>query len=64
MLDLIVDPDAIGSDIRSILVNRLRAISAVGCVCFEYFGDGPLDLEQLPVIEGDGVTHVKYRIIK
>ena len=31
---------------------------------FEQFGDAPILLEQHEVIEGHGVTHLKYRIIK
>jgi hypothetical protein len=31
---------------------------------FEQFGEAPLQLEQLDVIEADGVTHLTYRVVK
>ena len=35
-----------------------------GLRLFEYLGTAPVPLEQLAVIEGTGVTHLKYRVIK
>jgi dihydrofolate reductase len=35
-----------------------------GVRLFEYLGVTPVQLEQLGVIEGQGVTHLQYRIIK
>ena len=34
-----------------------------GLRLFEYLGTAPVPLEQLDVIEGTGVTHLKYRVI-
>jgi len=31
---------------------------------FEHFGNAPVELEQLAVIKGNGVTHLNYRVIK
>ncbi|MCI0394985.1 MAG: dihydrofolate reductase family protein [Chloroflexi bacterium] len=35
-----------------------------GVRLFEQLGDKPIELEQLAAIEGDGVTHLAYRVIK
>jgi hypothetical protein len=31
---------------------------------FDHLGSGPIDLEITRVIEGAGVTHLTYRVIK
>lgn len=35
-----------------------------GVRLFENFGDPPVELEQLAVVEGIGVTHLQYRVIR
>jgi len=35
-----------------------------GVRLFEHFGNAPVELEQLNVIEGHGVTHLRYRVVK
>ena len=31
---------------------------------FDHLGTGPIDLERTRVIEGTGVTHLTFRVIK
>jgi dihydrofolate reductase len=45
-------------------INLTPVLLGDGVRLFEHFGNAPVELEQLAVIEGDGVTHLKYRIIK
>ena len=35
-----------------------------GVRLFEHFGGAPVELERTAVIEGDGVTHLRFRIVK
>jgi dihydrofolate reductase len=35
-----------------------------GVRLFEHFGSGPLELQMIQVVEGTGVTHLKYRVVK
>ena len=34
-----------------------------GVRLFEHFGDGPVELEPVAVIEGQGVTHLRYGVV-
>ena len=47
-----------------ITLNLIPVLLGSGVRLFEQFGDTPLQLEQLNVIEADGVTHLTYRVIK
>jgi dihydrofolate reductase len=35
-----------------------------GVRLFEHFGNGPLELQMIKVVEGTGVTHLNYRVVK
>jgi dihydrofolate reductase len=35
-----------------------------GVRLFEHLGTGPIELESTRVIEGAGVTHLKFRVVK
>ncbi|MCI0397584.1 MAG: dihydrofolate reductase family protein, partial [Chloroflexi bacterium] len=35
-----------------------------GIRCFDYLGSEPIELEIISVIEGTGVTHLAYRVVK
>jgi dihydrofolate reductase len=35
-----------------------------GVRLFEHFGKGPLELQMIKVVEGTGVTHLNYRVVK
>ncbi|MEZ4732981.1 MAG: hypothetical protein R3E79_38280 [Caldilineaceae bacterium] len=49
--------DEIHIDLGSILLG-------VGIRLFDQLGPNPIDLEIMDVIEGTGVTHLRYRVIK
>jgi dihydrofolate reductase len=49
--------DEIEIDLAPILLGA-------GIRLFEYLGGTPIDLEQIAIIEGTGVTHLHFRVVK
>jgi dihydrofolate reductase len=49
--------DEIHIDLTSVLLGG-------GVRLFEHFGKGPLELQMIKVVEGTGVTHLNYRVVK
>ena len=47
-----------------IYIDLTPVLLGGGVRLFEHLGNVLVELEQLAAIEGDGVTHVKYRVIK
>jgi hypothetical protein len=50
------------------IVERWQEVSLVPCLLgrgvrlFDHLGPEPIDLEQVPVVESVGVTHLRYRV--
>ncbi len=45
-------------------IDIVPVVMGKGVRLFENFGDTPPQLEQIEVVEGQGVTHLKYRVVK
>lgn len=45
-------------------IDLVPVVLGDGVRLFEYFGAAPVELEQLAVIQGQGVTHLSYRVVK
>lgn len=45
-------------------VSLVPCLLGGGVRLLDHFGDRPLDLEQVSVVESDGVTHVRYRVVR
>jgi dihydrofolate reductase len=46
------------------ILNVAPVVLGAGVRLFDNLGITPLDLEQVAVVEGIGVTHLKYRVIR
>ncbi len=47
-----------------IYIDLVPVVLGGGVRLFEHFGDVAPQLEQIGVVEGQGVTHLKYRVVK
>ena len=47
-----------------IYIDLVPLLLGKGIPLFEHLGIEPVELEQLEVIEGQGVTHLSYRVVK
>jgi dihydrofolate reductase len=47
-----------------ITIDLVPVLLGAGIRMFEQLGNEPIELEQLRVIEGTGVTHIRYRVVK
>lgn len=55
----------IAGDPEAIRIGELRrVVFGAGLRLFDQLGNQPIELEQLQVVEGTGVTHVRYRVVK
>jgi dihydrofolate reductase len=45
-------------------IDLVPVLLGGGVSLFDHLGTGPIDLERTRVIEGAGVTHLTYRVIK
>jgi dihydrofolate reductase len=45
-------------------VDLVHVLLGGGVSLFDHLGTGPIDLESTRVIEGAGVTHLTFRVIK
>ncbi len=50
--------------IDEICVDIVPVVLGKGVRLFEHFGDEPPQLEQVDVVVGQGVTHLRYRVVK
>lgn len=50
--------------VDEITIDLVPVVLGQGVRLFEHFGDVPPKLEQVNVIEGQGVTHLQYRVVK
>jgi dihydrofolate reductase len=50
--------------IDEIHIDLVPVILGAGVPMFEGLGGAPIELEQMRVVEGTGVTHIAYRVIK
>jgi dihydrofolate reductase len=49
--------------VDEIEVSLVPCLLGGGVRLLDHFGVGPIDLEQVGVIESDGVTHLRYRVV-
>ncbi|WNV90486.1 dihydrofolate reductase family protein [Umezawaea sp. Da 62-37] len=47
-----------------IQVSLVPVLLGGGVRLLEHFGDEPVELEQIRVVESDGVTHLRYRVVR
>jgi len=47
-----------------ILVDLTPVLLGSGVRLFDHLGRAPIQLEQIAVVQGKGVTHIKYRVVK
>jgi dihydrofolate reductase len=45
-------------------VDVVPVLLGAGVRLFENFGGAPIELERIAVIEGEGVTHLRFRVVK
>lgn len=45
-------------------VDLMPMLLGAGVRLFEHFGGEPVELERVAVVEGDGVTHLRFRVVK
>jgi dihydrofolate reductase len=50
--------------VDEIAIDLVPVVLGKGVRLFESYGDEPPQLEQIGVIEGQGVTHLSYRVVK
>jgi dihydrofolate reductase len=55
--------------LRAGLIDEIRIdlaplLLGAGIRLFDHLGPKPIDLEQIKVIEGTGVTHLHFRVVK
>lgn len=50
--------------IDEIQIDLAPVLLGGGVSLFGYLGHGPIELERIKVVEGDGVTHLRYRVLK
>jgi dihydrofolate reductase len=53
-----------GGLLDEIHLDLVHVLLGDGVSLFDHLGTGPIDLESTRVIEGAGVTHLTYRVIK
>ncbi|HEY0735951.1 MAG TPA: dihydrofolate reductase family protein [Herpetosiphonaceae bacterium] len=47
-----------------ITIDLVPILLGAGLRLFDHLGNQPIELEQMSVIEGMGVTHLRYRVVK
>ncbi|MCI0709746.1 MAG: dihydrofolate reductase family protein [Chloroflexi bacterium] len=50
--------------LEEIRIHMIPVLLGDGIPLFDNLGDMPIELEQVEVIEGQGVTHLRYRVVK
>jgi hypothetical protein len=53
-----------GGLLDEIHIDLVPVLLGGGVSLFDHLGTGPIDLERTRVIEGAGVTHLTFRVLK